>query len=354
METISRTFIEKSKLKHNGIFDYSLVDYVNSQTKVKIICKEHGVFYQTPNNHLSGQKCPFCRVNRKSNTIEFIEKSKLKHNGIFDYSLVDYVNDKNKVSIICKEHGEFNQSPNNHLKGQGCPKCDKSFKLNISDFIKKSNLKHGNKYDYSLVKYINNITTVSIICNLHGIFNQVARNHLIGYGCKICAGNLKSSTDDFSYKSNIIHNNRYDYSLVDYKNALTKVRIICRQHGEFIQTPNKHLNGRGCQICGLKYGLMENDWLDVIGIEKKDRQVSIGKYVVDGVDKVNNIIYEFNGDFWHGNPNIFESNIVNSVIGKKFGELYRNTIIKEEYLKSMGYKIISIWESEYLKKYKNK
>ena len=347
MDTTNRTFIEKANKRHNNIFDYSLVIYKNSTTKVKIICKEHGVFYQSPNNHLSGQKCPYCNGNAKLNTEKFIEKSLIKHNNRYDYSLVYYKNNKTKIKIICKEHGQFEQTPNKHLTGQGCPMCDYSVKLNNTDFIKRCTKIHNNIYDYSLTDYKNHKTKVKIICKEHGIFTQAARNHLVGHGCKTCAGNKTLTTDEFIKKSNIVHNFRYDYSNTIYIRSLSKVKIVCREHGEFEQTPNKHLNGRGCQICGLKYGLKENKWLDDIGIKKSDRQVRIGNYIVDGIDRENNIIYEFNGDFWHGNPLVFGKNTINSVIGKTFGELYNNTLDKEEYLRSIGYNIISIWESDY-------
>jgi hypothetical protein len=349
MDTTNRTFIEKAKQKHNNIFDYSLVNYKNSITKVKIICKEHGEFEQTPNNHLNGQKCPHCNGNAKLNTEKFIEKSLKIHNK-YNYSSVNYKNNKTKVKIVCKEHGIFEQTPNNHLLGQGCPKCDFSVKLNTNDFIKKCINIHKNKYDYSLVDYKNSNSMLHIICEKHGTFKQYAKNHLAGYGCQICAGNKKPTTDEFIEKSNIVHNFRYDYSNTFYSKALSKVKIICREHGEFEQTPNKHLNGRGCQICGLKYGIMENKWLDDIGIKKSDRQIRINNYIVDGIDREKNTIYEFNGDFWHGNPAIFDKNLINTVIGKKFGELYNNTLIKENCLKELGYNIISIWESDYLNK----
>lgn len=342
------SFLEKANIKHNYEYDYSSIKYINSQTKVEIICNKHGVFKQTPNNHLSGQKCPFCNGNPKSNKFDFINKSILKHSNKYDYSLVEYKNNKLKVRMICKEHGEFLQSPNRHLIGQGCPKCDKSCKIEIEDFVKRSYLKHGDKYDYSLVKFKNTLDEVEIICKEHGLFVQVLRNHLNGYGCKICGGNMKLSNDDFIKRSNIIHNNKYDYSLIKYKNSLSKVKIICNEHGEFLQKPNKHLGGQGCPKCAVRYGIMENKWLDMMCVI--DRQINIGKYIVDGFDKENNIIYEFNGDFWHGNPKVFKSDEVNNVIGKTFGELYEDTLMKEDYLIKMGYKVISIWESDYLNK----
>lgn len=108
---------------HGSSYDYHLVDYKASKTKVKIVCKKHGVFEQTPNNHLNGQQCPQCRGVKKKTTEECIQGFRLAHGGLYDYSLVQYDSSKTKVKIICKEHGVFEQAPNNHLNGQGCPKC---------------------------------------------------------------------------------------------------------------------------------------------------------------------------------------------------------------------------------------
>ena len=119
-------FIQKANIIHNNRYDYSLVEYKNIHTKVKIICKQHGVFEQLPTNHIhSKQNCPFCKKNRL-NTEKFIKKSNIKHNSKYDYSLVNYVNSTSKVKIICLKHGEFLQVASDHLKGSGCPRCNSS------------------------------------------------------------------------------------------------------------------------------------------------------------------------------------------------------------------------------------
>jgi predicted nucleic acid-binding Zn-ribbon protein len=120
--------INKFKKKHGNLYDYFLVDYKGSFKKVKISCKIHGIFEQTPSNHLIGQGCSKCGDRRtvdlqKSNTEEFIIKSELIHKNTYNYSLVDYKTTKIKVKLICNIHGIFEQSTHNHLKGQGCPKC---------------------------------------------------------------------------------------------------------------------------------------------------------------------------------------------------------------------------------------
>ncbi len=342
-------FIKKSKLIHNDKYDYSKVNYIHSKKKVMIICSEHGIFEQMPSGHLSGKGCYSCYGNKKSDNRTFISNSKLIHNNKYDYSLVNYVNNITKVEIICKEHGKFTQVPSSHLCGAGCPKCYGNEKSNSIDFIKKSNFIHCNKYDYTLVNYVNQTTKVEIMCKEHGYFEQFPNNHLSGAGCQKCYGNEKSDNRSFIEKSSLIHNNKYDYSLVDYVNNKIKVTIICNDHGKFEQTPSSHLSHNGCPKCGSKYGLKESKWLDNNNII--NRQVRIGRYIVDGYNPETNTIYEFNGDFWHGNPEIFDRNDFNKVSRKTFGELYKKTLEKENKLKELGYNIISIWESEYKNNY---
>lgn len=124
--------IEKAIEKHGDKYDYSKVEYVNTKTKVCIICPEHGKFFQTPNDHVSGGKgcvkCGFASnaLKRSKNIDKFIEDAKKLHGDKYDYSKVEYINSSTKVIIICKNHGElteFTQTPNKHLEGRGCPDC---------------------------------------------------------------------------------------------------------------------------------------------------------------------------------------------------------------------------------------
>jgi hypothetical protein len=307
----TESFIQKANKVHNFKYDYSLVEYVDSSTKVKIICPKHGVFEQTPSKHLIGQKCRKCAYdNKKLNVQDFIEKSNKIHNFKYDYSLVQYVNNSTKVKIICPEHGIFEQKPNSHLNGRGCAKCYGNELLTTKSFIQKANQVHNFKYDYSLVDYKNSKTKVKIICPEHGVFEQIPCNHIFGKGCAECSGKFmttekfieksikkhgdkydyslveyvdsstkvkiifnnkvflqspsnhlnnnvehnKMDIDDFIEKSKKIFLNRFDYSLVDYKNSKTKVKIICPKHGVFLQTPNSHLSGRCCPKCNYSKG----------------------------------------------------------------------------------------------------
>ena len=183
---------------HGDRYDYSLSDYVNSRTKVKIICKEHGVFEQIPTSHLQGNGCPKCRGYNKTNE-DIINEFCNIHNDRYGYPLVNYKGKTTKVQIICKIHGVFEQTPKEHLRGRGCPKCRGYNKTN-EDIKKEFNDVHGDEWDYSLVDYVNNITNVKIICKIHGVFEQTPKSHLKGHGCPKCSGWLKP------YKINLLNN----------------------------------------------------------------------------------------------------------------------------------------------------
>lgn len=178
-------------------YDYSKTVYIKSKEKCVFICPIHGEFLQTPDNLLRKHGCPKCGIlersgKKRSNTEEFIEKAKLIHNNKYDYSLVNYINAATKVNIICSKHGVFKQTPNKHLIGQGCPECgketvsQKSF-LTTEEFIEKAKLLHGDKYGYSLVNYIDTRTKVKIICPEHGVFEQIPEIHLMRCGCQKCS-----------------------------------------------------------------------------------------------------------------------------------------------------------------------
>lgn len=186
---------------------------------------------------------------KKLSTEIFIEKARKIHKNKYDYSKVIYKDAYSDVIIICPIHGEFKQKPYSHLSGHGCIRCAKKKKHTKQSFIIEAKKVHGNKYDYSKVDYKNNKTKVCIICPIHGEFWQRPDKHLQGRGCCKCGGTCKSSKKEFIEESNIVHKNRYDYSKVIYKNTETKVCIICPIHGEFWQTPHAHLQGQGCPFC---------------------------------------------------------------------------------------------------------
>ena len=215
----------------------------------------------------------------KYDTETFIEKAKNIHGNKYDYSLVKYVNNCTKVKIICKIHGEFQQIPSGHIiKRCGCKNCSVisislKRKSNTEEFIGKSVQVHGDKYDYSKVKYDGRFNDVIIICFTHGDFFQTPRNHLYGQGCPKCWFNRmsvmhKSNTIEFIEKCVQIHKNKYDYSKVEYDGRSKKIIIICKIHGIFEQSPGAHLQGSGCPFCinkteGILYTKLLEDYPDI-------------------------------------------------------------------------------------------
>jgi hypothetical protein len=119
----SEIFLEKAVIKHDNKFDYSLAEITNSKTKIKIICPIHGEFEQRPNDHLNGYGCPDCGGTKRLTTDKFIEKAKELHGDRYDYSKVIYKTTTDKVIITCPVHGDFESKPNNHLNGKGCKQC---------------------------------------------------------------------------------------------------------------------------------------------------------------------------------------------------------------------------------------
>lgn len=188
----TETFIAKAIEKHGLKYDYSKVDYVKSHTKVIIICNDHGEFLQEPSNHLLGKNCPRCAKNAKHTSKSFIEAAKKIHGDTYGYDNVDYHHSHSKITITCKIHGDFEQTPTTHLNGANCHKCsysklNETMRFSNDEFIERAKSIHDDKYDYSKVIYKNYITKIEIICTEHGIFKQSPAHHLSGKGCPKCA-----------------------------------------------------------------------------------------------------------------------------------------------------------------------
>lgn len=433
-------FVEKATLIHGDTYSYELVDYIKTNTKVQITCKAHGVFYQRPNDHLSGYGCSLCAIHNRSkahtsNTTHFISKAISIHGLTYDYSNVEYVNTRTDVEIVCPVHGSFNQIPMIHLAGSGCTQCAttrvaSNRTKSQSTYINEASIKHGNKYNYSLLNYVSAVTKIKIICPIHGVFEQKASEHLY-YGCRHCADNANGisrtkSLESFVHEAREVHNNKYDYSQVVYLKSNVLVTILCAEHGAFTQTPNSHLGGSGCLTCAnensaqlkLKplsqfivesnnvhqhkydYSRVQYDgtyskvliicpshgtfnqlpkhhlrgagcptcansmfshksisWIKYVSSDNNDvilHALNGGEFripgtrmKVDGYCKETNTVYEFHGDYWHGNPDVYDPTTPNDVIGKTMGELYNNTIIRESKIRDMGYNLVVMWERQW-------
>jgi hypothetical protein len=310
---------------------------------------------------------------KQKTTQEFINEAKICHGELYDYLKTNYVYALTNIIITCKMHGDFIQRPQHHLNGAGCPKCGFIKNANLSrgnkdEFIAKSNILHNNRYDYSKVNYINSTNKIIITCKIHGDFKQTPNNHTHKQrprGCPKCskittANKQRSSKDIFIERANKVHNNLYDYSNIEYVNCEIKIKINCKTHGEFIQRPQHHLNGTGCPKCNTRgFSKLQISWLNFIstyyGIKiihaenGNEYIIPNTRFKADGYCIETNTIYEFHGDYWHGNPNIYHSNQFNKTTKCTFGELYKFTISKEQQIRDFGFNLITIWESDWIK-----
>lgn len=376
-KTIAR-FVEDARKIHGDKYDYSKSSYVGAHTKLTIICHVHGEFIQTPNKHLQGHGCTSCalesgKLKLAKTTEQFIEEARTIHGDKYDYSKSSYIGAQTNLTIVCHDHGEFEQTPNNHLHGQGCIYCGKErtatlLSKSLGQFIEDSKKIHGDLYDYSKSLYVNDGTKVIIGCKAHGEFRQVPNAHLRGQGCPSCgmgsgSACIAKTTDQFIEDAQKVHGNMYNYSKSIYLNSHVKIIIVCTIHGEFEQKPSDHLRGSGCAKCKRgSHSKMSIEWLErlsaLLQIRIQHAQndgehevlISGKKYKLDGVNfDFGKVAFEFHGDFWHGNPDVYNSYSINGVNGKTFGELYDETLKKEADLVSRDWYVITMWESDYKK-----
>lgn len=246
--------------------------------------------------------------------------------------------------------------------GKGCPNCKKSKLSNLhlqcqSDVIEKANLIHEYFYDYSLVEYKGIDNHITILCPIHGEFVQTPYKHInLSRGCQTCGISKQVSArtktlDKFINESNAVYNNKYDYSESIYVNSTVPVKVKCNEHGYFLVRPTSHLYGKECPSCQNNNNYLESLFLDDFGIPKNCRNIQlnvIGKTIKpDGYLPDYNLIIEFDGDYYHGNPKYFNPSHINPSNNKTYGELYKNTVERRQFLITNGFKVISVWASEF-------
>jgi len=218
-------------------------------------------------------------------------------------------------------------------------------------FIKDSIKVHGEKYDYEKVDYVNWKTKVIIICKIHGDFSQRPNDHLASKaGCmKCCNLNRTHTKESFIKMARKVHGDKYNYDRVDYKTRGIKVKIFCSIHGEFLQTPGNHISlKQNCPKCKLNCSKFETEWLDYIGIGVRHAHLPEWTHkVVDGIDINSKTVYEYLGDYYHGNPLVFKRNVINYTTKKTFGELYDDTVKKFDKITKLGYTVKYIWENDW-------
>lgn len=272
---------------------------------------------------------------------EFINQSNIIHNNRYNYDKTEYIDKISKVIITCPEHGDFLQPARNHLNGRGCRLCARKLvgeltKNNSENYFNKCKIIHNNKYDYSKAKYISLRDNINIICPIHGDFLQLAVHHLHNKaGCMQCYKDKHEwTTNKFIVESNKKHYNFYTYEKTELINSRKKVIITCPEHGDFLQSPNHHLNGHGCKICKISKGER-----DIIQILKKYNINFKHEHKFENCKSLKN--YPLRFDFYlpdynmciefDGRQHFEESNHFGN---ESFLNTQQNDLIKNEYCKN--------------------
>ncbi len=313
----SKEFINSVQEIHKNKYDYSKVNYINSQTKVQIICHKHGPFYMKPNSHFNGQGCPKCgRISARENIALdysiFLKRAEKVHANRYEYVEDTYKNYTTKMQMFCSEHGLFEQTPHSHISMKtGCPLCgnlsagvsnQKGWEVVSDMFISV----HGDRYNYDSSSYQDVSHKMRIECSRHGWFEQKPYQHYFGHGCIKCsyeenAEKKKITFLEFIEKSLEIHGKKYSYDHSNYVDIFTPIYITCSKHGEFLQNPRNHYRGSGCPKCNSSKGeekirAILND-LSVEFIEQKTFDDLIHKKYLrcDFYLPYYNAVIEFNG-----------------------------------------------------------
>ena len=292
----SAEFFVNCKKVHGNKFDYTDTVFRSGSDEITFFCPEHGTQRIQAKFHLGKHGCRECANDQKRNQIqaqaekrksvarlEFVGKANLKHNNYYDYSEVKYINNSTPIIISCPKHGAFNQTPANHLAGNGCTTCaiktrGEKRKWSKRQFLDAAIAIHGQLYNYSKFKYVCYHTASTIMCakSNHQPFQQSPAKHLAGHGCHACAEEARDAhrrtsghnTKSWISKAKEVHGDRYDYSCTVYDGHHEKVKIGCEFHGFFeLEHAYQHIETerrRGCPECALrdsKHSIAIERWL---------------------------------------------------------------------------------------------
>jgi hypothetical protein len=358
----TEAFINKANTIHNYKYRYAKTVYITDKENIIITCDIHGDFTQRACYHLQGHGCQSCGGSIKKTLDEFIHKANIIHSNKYSYIYSIYKDANSKLIITCPTHGNFEQTPAKHLtRQQGCPQCSDCYPYTYDTYIQKANIIHNSVYNYKYTEFTGINNKLVITCNIHGNFEQLAASHLRGCGCPTCgresSGNSRRSIlSDFILDAQYVHGDKYNYDKVIYITAKTFVTITCYEHGDFIQKPDYHLHGGGCPKCNPRkpWSKISLEWLELIKNESPNLEyilnmgehlIKNSKFKADGYDPATNHIYEFHGCYWHGctckNSSLDDNT-------KAIQELrYRRTLEREEYIKSQGYLLTTMWECQW-------
>jgi len=273
-----------------------------------------------------------CRCKTHINSSHPITIAQLHSANRYGYILSDVVEEalsssssssslSSKITLTCQTHGDFKQPISNFLKGYQCQKCAASsrpLRTEVTSWIAESMALHSSKYDYSKVKFTKLTDMVTIICPIHGEFTQSAGVHKLGHGCQKCGNDIvtaknRISNEEYIEKCKKKHGDLYDYSQTNYVSILhSKVKIICKKHGEFWQRPGDHLNnGNGCPQCGIEKTTFKSaaeyeiiEWLTSVGVTNIQHSWRGLGFEIDIYLPDYKVAIEYNGIYWHSSDSI--------------------------------------------------
>lgn len=374
------TVLERARIKHGDKYLYDKFVYVNKRTRCTITCPVHGDFDQYPLQHVKeGYGCPPCANEYKASsrtwtTAQFVTRAKEVHGDRYDYTDSTYDGGRNYITIKCTVHGDFKQNAHSHLCGHGCPQCGWLLgglkgRLTQQQFLTACKQQHGEKYDYSATVYIKSDEPVVIDCRIHGSFLQTPYHHIQGSGCRKCVDaatqeRSKLTTQQYVTACLAKRGDKYDYSNVQYVGMKSDIVITCPKHGDFLQNAGNHYhNLADCPRCSSgRFSKIAIEWLeyrsqqDGVYIQHaiNGREVRIklpsGKHIsFDGYSQETNTVYEFFGDYYHGNPQVYDAEMTNAVSKRKMGDLWEETCQRIDTILSLGYNLVTIWENDWMK-----
>lgn len=318
-------FIERAKSVHGDRYDYSLVEFINMGTKVKILCQKHNEFLQSPNHHTKiKQGCPICAKEeniekRKVSYDDLVRRTSERHGDKYSIKKQDFDTLRSKIFVECKYHGEFQTEGRFLFKGNPCKKCidenlgKRMYKTKTSkeNFIQRCIETHGNKYDYSKSIYKGSNKKIEIICKVHNnSFYQRVGDHIRGRGCPECGIENNKTTlkshDEFIKQCIDKYGDKFDYSKTKYTRAIDEVTVTCPKHGDFkkIAREFSHYNQYGCPSCAdesvSSFELDIKGYIKNLGFEiKENTKKIIFPLELDILLKSKNLAIECNGLYWH-------------------------------------------------------
>ena len=381
-----KKFLKRCKEIHGDKFNYSKIkpEHIEeAKSKISIQCNFCEYEWSTTiNSHINGKSgCPECFGNLPWNLEKFIKRAKEVHgDDKFNYNQVELEhikNQKSNVPLQCvKCQYEWSITINNHInKKSGCPDCAGTLPWNIEKLLKIGKEIHGDTINYDRVKpehIENNKSKIPLKCNkckyewdhttIHSHINQKA-------GCPDCSGKNPWTLEKLLIKGKEVHGDTINYSRVKpehIRGKYSNIPLQCNkcQH-EWTTTIGSHINGKtGCPVCSRKnqYSKISIEWLESIekleniiirkatSVEGEFRIPSLNPgyyYSFDGYCATTNTVYEFHGDYWHGNPIKYDPGDINKTLNKTYGELYRKTLERENYIRSLGYNLIVKWETPF-------